>query len=454
MIFRPGRDHLSGPRRKAQLAEDMEDTTHKAPLPADQKPAPGAMPALITLTLIYGVSQVDRQVIGLLLPDIKRDFNLSDTALGLLTGFAFAILYTISTLILSRMADKGNRRPIIAIGVAFYSVMTALSGLAQNVWQLTFLRFGVAVGEGSGLAPSTAMISDYFPPARRGRALGVFVAGAAIGTITMFPLVGLAAEHFGWRAGFAVAGAPGLLLGAFLYFRVKDPPVATGTPAQAPPLGKTLRFIAGQRSVLLLYLGTVGHLMALLSFAIWTPSFLARIHDATQSSIGFWIGLMSGAGGLLGSAVGGFIVDAMGDRRPRMRLIVPALVTMLGFPSAALLLFAPAFGWSIAGLGLLMFFLSSGQAALWATLHASVHVRMRALAGAISAMLVNIFALGFGPLIVGALNDRLAAEFGENAIRYSLLAPAAIAFAGSVVLILAAMLNEPDRRRVLMEEAA
>lgn len=411
-------------------------------------PAPGATLALVTLTLIYGVSQVDRQVIGLLLPDIKRDFHLSDTALGLLTGFAFALLYTLSTLILSRRADTGNRRAIIALGLAFYSVMTTLSGVAQNVWQLTLFRFGVAVGEGAGLPPSTAMISDFYPPETRGRALGVFVSGAAIGTIVMFPLVGVVAQHFGWRAGFLIAGVPGLILAGLLFFGVKDPPISASAGHKAPPLGKTLRFIVSQRSVLLLYVAIVGHAMALLSFAIWTPTFLERIHHASQSAIGFWIGLASGLGGLFGAAFGGLLADRMGARRPRMRLMAPALVTMLAFPAAAVLLFAATFGLSIWGLGVMMFCLTSGQAAIWATLHASVHVRMRALAGALSAMLVNIFALGFGPLIVGALNDGLAARLGESAIRYSLMVPAACALAGSVVLILAALLNDRDRQRV------
>lgn len=408
--------------------------------------------ALLVLTLIYGISQVDRQVISLLLPGIKGEFELSDTQLGLLTGMAFALLYTVSALVLSRWSDKGNRRAVIAAGLAFYSLMTLLSFTVRSVLQLTLLRFGVAIGEGSGLAPSTALISDYFPPERRAQALALFVSGSFLGTILIFPIVGWSASNWGWRTGFLFAGVPGLLLAAILWFAVKDPPVKRSTAA-VPPLGETLRFILGQRSVLWLYAGTVGHSTALFGFSLWVPTFLSRVHDMSLSSIGTSVGLVSGMGGMAGAAAGGWVADRLGRARPVLGLAGPALASMLALPAALVFLMAGDIRLVLAAFGFMMFFLVSAQGAIWATLHGSVRVRMRALAGAISGMLVNLLALGLGPLIVGMIADHLAPDHGAQAIRFALIAPAGIAFLGSVCLVIAALANGTDRARAAEGEA-
>ena len=179
--------------------------------------------ALSILTLVYAFNFIDRQLLAILQESIKADLGLSDSQLGLLTGFAFALFYVTAGIPIARWADRSNRRNIVSLALFVWSFMTAISGLAQNYLQLLLARVGVGVGEAGGSPPSHSMISDMFPPAQRAGALGFYSTGVSIGILFGFLLGGWLNEFFGWRMAFLVVGAPGVLLALVVRFTVTEP---------------------------------------------------------------------------------------------------------------------------------------------------------------------------------------------------------------------------------------
>src|SRR5688572_263438 len=205
---------------------------------------------LAMLVVVYVMNYVDRQLMSILIEPIKAEFGASDKAMGLLTGFAFAIFYTFAGIPVARLADVWVRRSVIAIGLAVWSGMTALTGLSRSFLELALVRIGVGIGEAGGTPPSHALISDYFPPKRRATALGVFSLGVPIGTMVGYSLGGWLGEEFGWRAAFLWMGLPGIALALLVRLTIRepargrfDPPRAT--PARRATTGEVLRHLFG-----------------------------------------------------------------------------------------------------------------------------------------------------------------------------------------------------------------
>lgn len=182
--------------------------------------------ALSVLVVVYTFNFIDRQILSILLEPIKQDLGLSDTALGMLTGFAFALFYATLGIPIARLADRGNRRNLIAIALTVWSAMTAVSGLAQNFWHLLIARIGVGVGEAGCSPPAHSMIADYFPSENRATALGIYALGIPFGILFGFIAGGWLNEFFGWRVAFFVVGVPGLLLAILVRFSLREPPAA------------------------------------------------------------------------------------------------------------------------------------------------------------------------------------------------------------------------------------
>src|SRR4249919_2692004 len=175
------------------------------------------------LTLVYVFNFIDRQVLVILQESIKKELHLSDTQLGLLSGFTFAIFYVTLGIPIARLADKGNRRNVVTISLAIWSLMTAFSGLARNFIQLLLARIGVGVGEAGGSPPAHAMISDYFPPEKRSTALSIYSAGIYFGVLIGFVMGGYLNQHLGWRTAFYAVGIPGIIFALLFYITVKEP---------------------------------------------------------------------------------------------------------------------------------------------------------------------------------------------------------------------------------------
>ena len=179
--------------------------------------------ALVVLTLVYTFNFIDRQLLSILQESIKVDLSLSDSQLGLLTGFAFAMFYVTAGIPIARLADRSNRRNIVAISVGLWSFMTAISGFVQNYAQLLAARIGVGIGEAGGSPPSHLIVSDIFPPEKRASALAFYSTGVNLGILFGFLFGGWLNEFFGWRVAFMVVGVPGIILAIIVRATVREP---------------------------------------------------------------------------------------------------------------------------------------------------------------------------------------------------------------------------------------
>ncbi|MEJ0023829.1 MAG: MFS transporter [Alphaproteobacteria bacterium] len=413
--------------------------------------APASVYVLGFLYLIATFNYLDRLLLGLALPAIKQEMQVSDTALGLVTGLAFTLSYSLLGIPIAWAADRFSRRNIIAIGFAFWSLMTVFSGLAANIWQLSLARFLMGVGESTGMAPSTSMISDLFRARSRQMAMSILGTAGVVASLTFFPVVGAVGQAYGWRAMFFVAGVPGVALALLFALTVREPArggkEAIVEKAPSPTLGETVRFLAGSRAYILLTLGATFMGASLSAEGSWLATFLHRVHGAGIRDAAFLIGPVRGGAGALGILSIGYLIHRLSGDRPKMRARIPAIACILTGPAQALYLLSdPPWLW-------LTGFLISGFLVLvyWGPVFALgvsvVRLPMRALATAITLAVSTMLGQIAGPLIVGALNDALAPRFGELAVRYSMLPGALTSMLAGVMFWLAGEMLQVDSAR-------
>ena len=377
------------------------------------------------LVVVYTFNFIDRQILAILLESIKADLGLSDQALGFLAGFAFAAFYATMGIPIALWADRGNRRHLISLALALWSVMTALSGLAQNFWQLAVARVGVGIGEAGCSPPAHSIIADYYPPNERATALGIYALGIPLGIMFGLFLGGWINEAFGWRRAFFVVGLPGLLLALVVRFTVTEPERGSSESRPVnddrPGIMETFRFLASRPSFV--HLTFAGALAAFVGYGVisWFPSFLIRTHGMGTTDIGLWLGLIMGIAGGAGMYLGGVTADKLGARDTRWYLwsagVAMVIAVPFGFaaylsanPYLALILFAPP-----------IFAANFWQATSFAQTQSLVRLRMRSVASSILLFVANIIGLGAGPWAVGALSDALAPHYGADSLRWSLM---------------------------------
>ena len=381
--------------------------------------------ALSVLVVVYTFNFIDRQILSILLEPIKLELGLSDTALGLLTGFAFALFYATLGIPIARYADKNNRRNLIALALAIWSGMTALSGLAQNFWQLLAARIGVGVGEAGCSPPAHSMIADYFPAENRATALGIYSLGIPVGILFGFLAGGWLNEFFGWRVAFFVVGIPGLILAVLVRFTLAEPTrgMAEGRidSGEQPGVIETFRFMWRKKSFRHLAFG--GALTAFVGYGLvtWVPSFLVRSHGMETGEIGTWLGLILGIPGGIGIAAGGWMADKLGNRDTRWYLWVVSVALLIGAPFAFGVYLSDS---ALAALLFLIVPVALGnfyQATTFSQTQGLATLRMRAVAAAVLLFIINIIGLGAGPQAVGIVSDLLSKSYGQDSLRYSLL---------------------------------
>jgi predicted MFS family arabinose efflux permease len=397
---------------------------------------------LAVLLAVYVMNFVDRQILSIVLDDVKAELGASDTAMGLLSGLAFSLFYSVAGVPIARLADRGTRRSIVAAGLALWSAMTAACGLAGSFWQLALARFGVGVGEAAGTPPSHSLISDYFPPDRRATALAIYGMGIYFGVMFGFLAGGMIRDAFDWRTAFLAAALPGLPLALLLRFTVREPvrgaAEARVVGAEPPPLDETLRALFGQRSFVMLTLAACCQAVSGYAVLTWGAPFLGRVHGLSGTEIGTSFGLVAGLGGALGITSGGYLADRLARRDPRFHAWLPAAVSLLAFPFA--LPFYLADDTSVALASFAGFYVINNMyvGSLWSLAQGLVPVRVRALASAALLTVLNIVGQGLGPLFVGVMNDALAPTQGVDAIRYSLLVTAAVGACAAPFFVLCA----------------
>lgn len=380
---------------------------------------------MVVLAVVYMFNFVDRQILSILLPAIRDEFQVGDTVLGLLAGTAFAMFYVAMGIPIARIADRVNRRNLIAAAVALWSAMTALSGFAANIWHLTLARVGVGIGEAGCSPPAHSLISDYFPPERRSTAIGIYTVGISIGIMIAYLAGGWVAQNIGWREAFFIVGVPGLLLAVVVGTTVQEPPRGMSEKkidhGKSSTMLEVAKFLLHRRSFIHIAVGS--GLAAFMGYASITffPSFLVRTHGLPISEIGFYLGLIYGIAGGLGFAGGGYIADHLGkvDKRASLNGVAWAALASVVFAIPVYLLANPYVAMLLYIVP--VFFSNFYLATTFAQVQSMVGLRMRAVASAFVLLILNIIGLGFGPQVTGILSDWLAVAYNNESMRYSLL---------------------------------
>lgn len=380
---------------------------------------------LVMLTLVYVFNFIDRQLLVILQESVKGELRLTDTQLGMLSGFSFAVFYVTMGIPIARYADKGNRRNIVTLSLGLWSLMTAFSGLARNFVQLLMARIGVGVGEAGGSPSAHAMISDYFAPGKRATALSLYSSGLYAGILVGFLMGGYLNEHLGWRTAFFVLGIPGILFSILFYTTVKEPHRGAtdgiaATEGETRSFVQVLKLLYSKKTFVYLALASGLHAFCIYGLFNWEPSLLARLHGMKTSEIGVALGLIFGCTGALGTFLGGYLTDYLGEKDMRWYLKVPAFAILISIPTVVGTLFWRDSFFSLFCLGLCSFLYSIYLGPAIAVSHRLVPASLRALTSAILFLVINLIGLGFGPLVVGIISDLLAPALGAESLRWAM----------------------------------
>ena len=403
--------------------------------------------ALGLLLVVYTLNFLDRQIVNILAHPIQKELGLSDTQLGLLTGLAFALFYTVLGIPIARYADRptSHRPAIIAVALAVWSGMTALCGLAQNFTQLLLARVGVGVGEAGCTPPAHSLITDYVPREKRASAMAFYGLGVPLGSLLGMVLGGILADLYGWRVAFMAVGIPGVILAFVVYFTLREPRMqaamkaarAAAPPATQLSTREVLREVVSSKAFVLLAAGAA--FIAFLGYGkgVWTTILFARIHGLSPGEVGLWLGISAGIGGMIGMWLGGWFGDRYGKSNPRHYVTAPAIAMAL---SAPFLFFGYTAGdWRVA---LLLIFLPAIANNLYygptfALVQMLVRPQARAVAAAIMLFVINLVGLGLGPLAFGMLSDALKPIAGDQSVRWVLVCAAFLGIVPGVLFWIA-----------------
>ena len=409
----------------------------------------GASLVLFLLLLAYILNYLDRQFLGILASAIKADLHLSDTQFGALSGPPFAILYSVLGIPFAFLADRTSRSRVIAAALASWSAFTALCGAASTFWQLFTFRMGVGIGEAGGVAPSYALIADYFPPARRARALAMFSLGVPIG-LAMGMLIGAyIASAISWRAAFYVMGATGLILAPVMVYFVRD--VAKPAPSLSiAPIGQVFPVLARKPVFWLLAIAASFSSLCGYGLATWIPSVLERSFHMALIARGEFLASVILIGGCTGVFAGGWLADRLGalDRGWYARLA--AIAWLITAPTFAAGLLAPNLwiAWPL-------LLIPNALNVLWLgpVITAVQHLvprHMRATASASFLLINNLIGLGVGPPLIGRVSDALKRSYGADALRDAAVGCTAFYILAALLMLLCV----PMLRREWIEDAA
>jgi MFS family permease len=376
------------------------------------------------LTTVYSFNFIDRQLLVILQESIKAEMGLSDTQLGLLSGFSFAIFYVSFGIPLAKLADTWIRRDVIVISLTIWSSMTAISGFAQNFIHLLLARIGVAIGEAGGSPPAHAMVSDIFNQEQRATALAIYSTGINIGILFGFLLGGWINEFYGWRTAFLVVGLPGIALAIFLKLVVAEPNRGMAEEkvddGSAPKLKDTLKYLWSRKSFRHLSIACGIHAFVSYGAGNFLPSLFLRLHDIETGELGTWLALSSVAGGV-GTFMGGYLSDKLGKQDPRWYQWVPAITTLIYLPFTLFIYLTDQTYLALMTTFITGMLFNAYLAPNLAITHSLVGLRMRAMSSAILFFILNLIGLGFGPMVIGFVSDMINPTYGIESIRYALL---------------------------------
>jgi len=375
---------------------------------------------LNALLLIYILNFVDRGLLAVVAPAMKPELGISDTAFGLLTGFGFALLYTVVGIPLAQVAETRHRVWIITIAVALWSLMTALCGLAAEVtvgsvvigafWVLLACRVGVGIGEAGCTPPANSLIADYYPPQRRSTALGYYAMGVTLGGMLANLIGGPVTDAFGWRMAFVVVGLPGLLVAAAFKLTVREPPRGYSDPPGAvrsarPRFVDALGALARKPAFWAMTAGATLAAFCGYGIASFQSLFVNRTFGLSAGEAALLINAPVAASSALGTLATGWLAERLGRRHPN---------AIAWIPGCGLILSVPLYVWAFTTdtLAFCLVGLCVGGAIKYGYLAAQytigqgvVPAQMRAVSTAIMLFVINLLGYGLGPLFIGALSD-------------------------------------------------
>ncbi|WP_343518959.1 MFS transporter [Sphingomonas sp.] len=391
---------------------------------------------LAMLLLVYTFNFLDRQILGILVAPIKADLQLTDTQLGALGGIAFAFLYSTLGVPLALLADRTSRTWVVTASLTVWSGFTALCGLATGFWSLFLSRIGVGVGEAGGVAPSYAIIADYFPPEQRARALAIYSLGIPIGLASGTLLGAWIAATVDWRAAFIVVGLAGVVIAPVFRLVVKEPP-RPATTAERVPLGEVFGILARKRSFWLMAFAAGFSSMCGYGLAFWAPSVLIRSFGLDLRTTALFFGSVLLVGGTIGVFMGGWLADRLGQGDRGVYAKLPAVAWLITVP-----LFAGAFLTNNVTLAWFLFLIPNGLNILWlgpvtTAVQHLVPPHMRATASASFLLINNLIGLGAGSWVMGAMSDAMTASYGNEALRYAAVSALSFYLVAAVLMLLA-----------------
>lgn len=398
----------------------------QAEAPPDARYGGGRAAVLVVaLMLALTLSFIDRQILALLIEPIKADLRISDTQFGILQGVAFAVFYIGFGFPLGRLADKGNRRNLIAGGIATWSIMTAGCGTATSFLGLFGWRAGVGVGEAALSPAGYSMIADAVPKRRLSLALGTFsmgvylgsglsllVGGALIGYLSGPDRAAWLGQMEAWRLVFFAVGIPGVLMALCMLVAVREPMrrlFGRVSEEQVPTLRETLRFVLDERRIFGgLMLGFAFHNAALYGLLSWVPAFLGRSFALSPAQVGQNLGFYTMLGGVTGLAVGGWLSDRLVAAGRSDGPLLVGIFAMVGIATMTLLTVSADSALTAARLfAVVMFCLALPIGGVAAALQLVVPNRLRGQVSALYLIVISIVGLTLGPILPPAISDGL-----------------------------------------------
>ena len=369
------------------------------------------------LFVVYVLNFVDRQILTILFEPIRQEFDFSDTQMGLLGGFAFAVVYSVLGIPIARLADRKNRVTIISIALFVWSFFTVLTGRATTFGQFFAARVAVGIGEAGCTPPAYSIIGDYFEKARRTTAIAIYSMGIYGGVFVGYLVGAQVAEAYGWRMAFYVVGLPGIILALIVKFTLREPPrgFADGvvTATTPPPIKQVLGKLLTKATFWHLSFATALHAFVGYGVNGFHPSFLIRTHGLTVGEAGTVLAVVSAVSGIGGTWFGGWLADKMSQSRSdvRWQLWTPGIATLLNVPAALL-----AYSLADQNIVIAMMFVSLVFGVMYlgpsyATMQRLVDIRERALGSAVLLLIVNLIGLGLGPTLVGVVSDIMNTRF-------------------------------------------
>jgi predicted MFS family arabinose efflux permease len=412
----------------------------------DETRAPSHSPGyarlvLAMLLIVYTFNWLDRQILGILAPAIKADLGLSNTQLGALGGIAFATLYSTLAIPLAIVADRTSRSRVITVSLVIWSGFTALCGFATGFWHLFLCRLGVGVGEAGGVAPSYALISQYFPPEKRARAMSIYSMGIPVGLAAGVLFGAAIARAVDWRAAFVVIGLAGVLIAPIFRLVVKEPP-RVATPAEnakggGAKVGAVFAILARKPSFWLLAFASAMSSTAGYGLAFWVPSILIQAFGFDLTTTSYFYGSLLLVGGTTGVFLGGVLADKLGkaDRGAYAKVSAFAWLVTAPLFIAGLLSPSPVVAWLFLLVPNALNILFVGPLTTAAQHLAPAH--MRATAAACFLFINNLIGIGAGSWLLGGISDLMKPQFGADTLRYSAIVLVGLYFVASALALLA-----------------